>query len=309
MPLFSSPIDKLNYMTQRILLILLVISFAWTANSQNSQIGFGFRAGLSYSKFDGPSEMGPNGETLESWSNDKGFHIGGGVTYKFTDLVGARLELSFSQRGTKTSYEGPSYYVLGRGTVSAIKLNGTRHQNLNVNNAYIDFPLTVYYKIGKFEIFGGLNTGILLASTGGGSITFDGVQNGNAVTPFTLTLDHNYKKDEAGGASADRTIIDVNGLTYAEPTRLGAYYEFEERGKMQYQTIDMGLIGGASYYINEGLFFSFRYVYGLGDVDRNDYDISLQTINSNNNIHTHVPRADTNKSLSMQFSVGFSFGQ
>src|SRR6476620_10566076 len=103
MPLFSCPIDKLNFMTQRILLILLVISCAWTANSQ-SHIGFGFRAGLSFSKFDGPSEIGDDGEKLESWSNDKGFHIGGGATYKFTDLVGARLELSYSQRGTKYSY-------------------------------------------------------------------------------------------------------------------------------------------------------------------------------------------------------------
>jgi len=296
-------------MTQRILLTLLVISCAWTANSQNSQIGFGFRAGLSYSKFDGPSETGPNGEALESWSNDKGFHIGGGVTYKFTDLVGARLELSFSQRGTKTTYEGPSYYVLGRGTLSTIKLNGTRTQTLNVNNAYIDFPLTAYYKIGKFEIFGGLNTGILLASTGGGTITFDGTFNGSPVEQFTLSLNHNYKKDQAGGASADLTEINVSGLKYFEPTFQGAYYEFEERDKMQYQTIDIGLIGGASYYINEGLFVSFRYVYGLGDVDRNDYDISLQTINGTTPNFTHVPRADTNKSLSMQFSVGFSFGQ
>jgi len=294
-------------MTQRILLTLLVISCAWTANSQNSQIGFGFRAGLSYSKYDGPSETGPNGEALESWSNDKGFHIGGGVTYKITDLVGARLELSFSQRGTKTNYEGPSYYILGRGTPSEIKLNGTRHQNLNVNNAYIDFPLTAYYKIGKFEIFGGLNTGILLASTGGGTITFDGTFNSLPVDQFTLSLNHNYKKDKAGGASLETTPITIgSSLPYLEPTFLGAYYEFEERDKMQYQTIDIGLIGGASYYINEGLFIGFRYIYGLGDVDRNDYDISLQTLNTD---RTHVPRADTNKSLSMQFSVGFSFGQ
>ena len=308
MPLFSCPIDKMNYMTQRILLISLVMFCAWTANSQNSQLGFGFRAGLSYSKYDGPSEMGPNGEALESWSNDKGFHIGGGVTYKFTDLVGARLELSFSQRGTKTTYEGPSYYILGRETFP-YKLNGTRTQNLNVNNAYIDFPLTAYYKIGKFEIFGGLNTGILLASTGGGTITFDNIQNGSPEDEFILSLNHNYKKDQAGGASVERTEISISGAPFFEPTFLGAYYEFEERDKMQYQTIDMGLIGGASYYINEGLFISFRYIYGLGDVDRNDYDISLQTINGTSPNFTHVQRADTNKSLSMQFSVGFSFGQ
>lgn len=294
-------------MIRRLLFILLLAACTITLSAQDKKIGFGFRAGLSYSKFNGPSEIGPNGETLETWSNDKGFHIGGAVSYKFTDLVGARLEFMYSQRGTSSKYDGPSYYVLGRNTLSEYILKGTRHQTLNVNNAYFDFPLLLYYKLGKFEIAGGLNTGFLIGSNGGGSITFEGISNGNAVAPFTLTMDHNYIKDKAGGASADRTTIKVNGLTYMEPTFLGAYYEFEERGKMQYQTVDLGLVGGLSYYINEGLFISFRYVYGLGDVDRNQYDISLQTINTNGTGFTHVPRADSNRSLSMQFSVGFSF--
>jgi len=291
-------------MIQRLLFILLLAVCTFTLSAQDKQFGFGFRAGLSFSHFDGPSETGPNGETLESWTSDKGFHIGGALTYKFTDLVGARFEFMYSQRGSGYKYDGPSYYVLGRNTLSSTTLKGTRHQIMNVNNAYFDFPIELYYKLGKFEIFGGLNTGFLVGSSAGGTIKFEGVSNGNPVEPFTLTLDHNYKNDDAGGASIERITINVNGLTYMEPKTLGAYYEFAERGKMQYQTIDLGLIGGVSYYINEGLFLSWRYVYGLGDVDRNQYDISLQTLNTNG---THVPRADNNRSLSMQFSVGFSF--
>jgi len=157
----------------------------------------------------------------------------------------------------------------------------------------------------RLEIFGGLNTGLLIVSSGGGSVNYDGVYNGQDVDPFKLTLDYNYKKDKAGGASVDRIPISVSGsLPFLEPSTLGAYYEFAERDKMQYKTLDFGLVGGLSYFINDGLFVSWRYVYGLGDIDRNDYDISLQFLNSD---RSHVQRADKNRSLSMQFSVGFSF--
>ena len=302
----------MKIMIQRLLTLLLLIGIStFTLSAQDKKIGYGFRAGLSYSKFNGPSEIGPNGEELESFTNDKGFHIGVSFAYKMTDLFGFRTEFMFSQRGTNHDYDGPSYYLLGRDVPSSdILITGTRHQTLNVNNSYIDIPLMVYQKIGKFEIFGGLNTGLLITSTAGGSINFEGISGGNQVKPypFLLSLDYNYKSDKAGEASVERTPIDVSGLPYAEPSTLGAYYEFEARDKMQYQTLDFSLMGGASFYFNQGLYLSWRYLYGLGDVDRNDYDISLQTAQLvNSQVYTHVKRADKNSSLSMQFSVGFSF--
>ena len=292
-------------MIQRLLFLLLVLVSTLSVSAQDKKIGYGFRAGLSYSKFSGPSEIGPNGEDLESFSNDKGFHIGASFSYKFTDLVGVRAEFMYSQRGSNINYDGPSYYVVGR-DLFPYTLKGTRQQKLNVNNTFIDIPVMLYYKFGKLEIFGGLNTGFLIGSTGAGSVRIEDVTNGTLTPdPFLgLTLDYNFKKDKAGGASVERTTLYVNGLPFSEPSSLGAYYEFDERDKMQYKTLDFGLVGGASLYFNEGLFVSWRYIYGLGDVDRNDYDISLQTLNSDN---THVHRADNNRSLSMQFSVGFSF--
>lgn len=292
-------------MIQRILLLLLVVVCTLSVSAQDKKIGYGFRAGLSYSKFNGPSETDPNGKELESFTNDKGFHIGASFSYKFTDLVGLRAEFMYSQRGSNLNYEGPSYYVVGR-DFFPYTLKGTRKQQLNVNNTFIDIPVMLYYKFGKLEIFGGINSGLLIGSSGAGSVRIENVTNGT-LTPnpyLALTLDYNFKKDKAGGASVEQTEFQVNGLTFMEPSRLGAYYEFESRDKMQYKTLDFGLVGGASLYFNQGLFVSFRYIYGLGDVDRNDYDISLQTLNSDN---THVYRADNNRSLSMQFSVGFSF--
>jgi hypothetical protein len=288
--------------------LIAVVTFLVISGSsfaQNEKLGYGFRAGASISTFHGPSETGPDGESLESWSNAKGFHIGAAVSYKFTDLFGARVEFVFSQRGTIYDYKGPSYYVLGRGNVLTTTIGGTRTQTLNVSNAYIDLPLMVYYKIGMFELSGGLNSALLLASTAGGSTDFEGKSAlGTTVAPFEVGLNHNYKKDKAGGASEETIPVNVDGRTYEVPETVMAYYEFPVKDKNQYKTLDFGIVGCVSIFLNEGLFFSARYVHGLGDVDENLYDVSLKSLNPDGSF---VQRADKNTSRSWQFSVGFSF--
>lgn len=285
--------------------IVAFLSIAGNTFAQNEKLGYGFRAGASISTFNGPSETGPNGESLESWSNAKGFHIGAAVSYKVTDLFGARMEFVFSQRGTIYDYKGPSYYVLGRGNVLTTTIGGTRTQTLNVSNAYIDLPLMVYYKIGMIELSGGLNSALLIASTAGGSTDFEGVSAlGTTVAPFEVGLNHNYKKDKAGGASEETISVNVDGRNYAVPETVMAYYEFPVKDKNQYKTLDFGLVGCVSIFLNEGLFFSARYVHGLGDVDENLYDVSLKSLNPDGSF---IQRADKNTSRSWQFSVGFSF--
>lgn len=285
--------------------IVAFLIIAGNTFAQNEKLGYGFRAGASISTFNGPSETGPNDESLESWSNAKGFHIGAAVSYKVTDLFGARMEFVFSQRGTIYDYKGPSYYVLGRGNVLTTTIGGTRTQTLNVSNAYIDLPLMVYYKIGMLELSGGLNSALLIASTAGGSTDFEGVSAlGTTVAPFEVGLNHNYKKDKAGGASEETISVNVDGRNYAVPETVMAYYEFPVKDKNQYKTLDFGLVGCVSIFLNEGLFFSARYVHGLGDVDENLYDVSLKSLNPDGSF---IQRADKNTSRSWQFSVGFSF--
>lgn len=281
------------------LIVLLLQSN--TAIGQYEGIGLGFKAGLNFSKFDGPSETGPNGESLESFSTSSGFHIGGIVNIKFTDLIGLRTEFTYSQRGTKYDYEGPSYYTLGKNTLRELLIMGTRKQTMKVTNAYIDIPLMAYYRIGYFELSGGLNSSLLVASTGGGSIEFNGTQ--PVTSPFSVTLNHNYKADEAGEASAGLKDVLVSGQEYTVNESTGAYYDFETKDKNLYRTLDFGIIAGLSYFLNDNLFLSARYIHGLTDVDRNEYDISLQSLQNGN----FVSRADKNTSRSLQFSLGFSF--
>jgi hypothetical protein len=291
---------KRTFASYTLVSLSILLLQATTAFAQYEEIGLGFKAGLNYSKFDGPSETGPNGETLESYNTSSGFHIGGIVNIKFTDIVGLRTEFTYSQRGTKYDYDGPSYYTLGKNTLKELTVFGNRKQTMKVTNAYIDIPLMGYYKIGAFEFSGGLNSSLLVASTGGGSIEFNATQPVSG--PFSVTLNHNYKGDEAGEAST--TLKDVLNQDYTVHESTGAYYDFETRDKNLYKTLDFGIIAGLSFFLNENLFLGGRYIHGLTDVDRNEYDISLQSLQPNGNL---VARADKNASRSFQFSLGFSF--
>ncbi len=289
-----------------ILIASFLLFLAGNAISQNDHIGYGFRAGLSLGKYDGPSETGPDGETLETNKFATGFHIGMTINFKFGDLMGLRTELLYSQRGTDYLYKGPSYYKLGRNTLTPITITGTRKQSINVSNAYLDIPLVLYYRIKSFEISGGLNSGLLISSAAGGSLTFDGVSpiTGTALDPYTINLNYNYKKDKAGTASNVTQSIKINGKDYPEPTIIGAYYDFAQKDKNLFKTLDFGLVAGLSYFLNQGLFLGVKYVHGLGDVDRNNYDVSLQSLHTDGSL---IQRADINKSRSWQFSVGFAF--
>ena len=291
-------------MLKTLLLCSALVLVAGSLVAQSESIGYGFRAGISLAQYDGPSELGPNGEELESNKMTSGFHIGMAFNYKFGDLAGMRAEFLFSQRGTDYVYEGPSYYLLERVTVpiTETKFIGTRKQTVNVSNAYIDVPVTFYYKFKGFELSGGLNTGFLINSVGGGSLDFSSPE---LAEPIKINLNYNYKSDDGGSFELPlQQVMSNTGSTYAYPSSIGAYYDFPERDRDMFQTIDLGLIGGLSYYLNEGLFFGFRYVHGFGDVDRNEYDISLKDLNTDG---TFIPRADVNRSKSWQFSVGFSF--
>jgi hypothetical protein len=294
-------------MTIRTLLLIAALGVTATASAQNENLMMGFRAGLSMSRLHGPLETNAMGEELESYTNATGFHIGFIFGYKFTDLFGVRGELNFSQRGTKYAFEGESYYLLGQYTSPSLLLkDGTRNQTLTVTNAYLDVPVMVYYKLGHFELAGGLNTGLLVGSTGGGTMTFSGISPNTQkeVTPFDVSLQHNYFKDDAMGASSATFDVTVDGRKYKVPVATGAYYDFTTKDKNLYQSLDFGLVGSLAYYLNEGLFVSARYMHGLSDADRNEYDISLAELQANNQ---PVQRADKNTTRNWQFSIGFSF--
>ncbi len=307
----TTQIDK--NLKQFLLLFLLVLG----TFSANAQIKYGFKTGLNFARMTGPSETNTAGEDLETWKNTVGFHIGMTFSYKFTDNFGLRGELLYSKRGAKYTFDGQSYRVFKHATGSVLSL-GTSRYLINVNNSYLDLPITAYGRLGKFEVFGGGYVGLLVQSGGEGSLRYSGktaLGNEVYITPnqadkeLNFNLNYNYRKDDAGGSSSKSSdelplSIKVDGFISETPQTLGAYYDFPSGKNRLYNSIDYGLIGGISFYISRALYLSARVQYGLADLTNNDADHSKSKIGTNNEL---ILRDDKDQNFMIQASVGFSF--
>lgn len=294
---------------KRLILALFVISCFSLQNivGQAQTLTYGFKAGLSLSKIDGPSEMS-GGTALEANDNANGFFVGALFRYWFTDLVGVKWELLYSQKGTAYSFNGSGYQILPTEVGSTLNLTGNQRISLNISNAYFDIPVLLYGKFGKFEVEGGVNIGFLIASTATGELSFNGGQSqtGSLIDDFIATLDYKYRKDNPGEVDfgLGTTTINVDGTPNNIPRILQAYYQFPEDRGSYFNAIDFGLNVGAYYYWNQGLFLGGRFNYGLTDVTKEGYDVSKAGLDGSGNF---IPRTDKDRNISLQFSIGFSF--
>lgn len=281
-----------------------------TANLSAQDIGYGFKAGLNFNSFSGDAELDDAGMTVEDYTGNTGFHLGVMFTWKATDLMGLRAELLYSQKGSRRSFDGQSYYLFepieeGEAKVPTV---GLRDQDVNLTTSYIDLPITAYFKpIRSIEIYGGASLGFLVSAAGFGGITYSGnASNGTPIEEFIHDLDVNYVSDDPGEASyleGSTTPLIIDGKSVEIVENGGAYFEFEEdRGRL-YRTIDLGLVGGISFYLSQGLFVSGRINYGLSDVTNSEADVSLVKLENGE----FITRDDDDRNVSIQVSVGFSF--
>ncbi|MCB0624140.1 MAG: hypothetical protein KDC43_09585, partial [Saprospiraceae bacterium] len=128
---------------------------------------------------------------------------------------------------------------------------------------------------------------------------------GGNVNEYSYTLEYNYYKDEETTADfATTTVLTVDGEKVTLPFKAGAYYNLPKVDGSFFNVLDFGLNAGMSLYLNRSLFVGARFTYGLADVTNNDYDYSQLELDGNNQ---RIPRADTDRNLSIQTSVGFSF--
>jgi len=292
----------------RSIILLLAIAFIAPQNSTAQEFSYGFRVGLNQSTFLADKENDSSGNTAESFSFNSGFHVGGGVRIEFTEIFGIRAELLFTQTGTKQTYEGNSFLIFRDGN-DRVLTTGNKEYSLNISNAYIDFPILAYGKIGsKFEVFGGGYFGFLVGSTASGvQVYTDGriPNNNNVIEMLEVALDHNYNQDQPGDLIDGVSNIDVmvGNDIIPIPNTITAYYEFEEKNGKPYKVFDAGLSVGAAYFLNGGLYFSAIGNYGLVDITRSEMDFSKSETNGLD----FITRDDSDKNLSLQFSLGFSF--
>ncbi len=289
----------------RSLSILFCLSLGFTC--LQAQLGLGFKAGLSYMELDGPLERTAD-EVLEEYTLSSGFQIGVVFDYAFTDLVGLRAELLFSQKGGRYKYDGDGYFFIS--PANLVVARGDKLIQLDIVNTYIDIPITAYYKVGKFEIHGGAVLGLLVGSKARGIRQFNGtvVGSGEIIERFEQTLDYNYGSDRAQGFLSGDAIRLMSGAVL--PKSPGAYFDFPpltSRVIAQptlYQRFELGLVGGLTFFPNKGLGFTARYHLGLSDVTNEEADISQIELTGSSGL---VRRDDDDKNRGFQFSIMFLF--
>lgn len=284
--------------------IFLLVGTFFAAQAQ--EFTYGFKAGLNFGKFvGGTSETDNAGTSLEETSYGTGFHVGAIGNLSLTDYFGLRAELLYSQKGSDYKFVGPSYFIFPNPTGGRIVATGSRDMLIDVTNSYIDLPLLGYAKFGRFEIMAGANVAFLISSSGDGGISFSGqTLTGEPVSMVNFNADYNFIGDKPGeGIGSELITVTIAGQPIEVPQTLGAYYEFANDPGNLYNRFDLGLIGGVSFYLNNGLYINGRINYGLTDVTNNDVDVSLTTLNNANFIN----RSDDDRNFVIQTSIGFRF--
>ncbi|MDX1686211.1 MAG: porin family protein [Saprospiraceae bacterium] len=278
-------------------IIAPVLFMIATTTAIGQELGFGVKAGLTFSTITGETDPG------ESFGYKSGFHVGPTVTLRYTDDFGVRAELLYNQMGHKYEFEGPSYFILRDDQGERIPIKGEKSVSYNTYLSYIDIPLQVYYRFADLiEVYGGANLLILGGGTAGGSLDFqnEGLRDG----PIDVQVDYNYNNDDAAGGSGGVGINRIGRRQFEIPNSLGAYYDFNEKDGRAWNTLDYGLHGGFRIMFNDALYLEGRAYFGFNDVSNNDLDLRQAIPEGEDPIQ---PSQDEDRNRSFTVSLGFSF--
>lgn len=301
-------------MIKKIAFIAVLLSLS-QFSLQAQDFGGGFKVGLNTSKFIAPVETDANGTALESYDFLTGFHVGGLVQLKFNKYFGVQAEVLFTQRGTGYTFEGDGFQTYVASNNAIFNTTGQRKTILNINNGYINVPLSATVKVVRnLHVAVGAYADFLVSSSAIGETTYIGItSNGSEVKdlngPDELIVtrhSYNYTKDEAGdfvGTNGNKTIL-VGSEDISIPNDTGAYYEYDEKNGNYFNRTDFGLHATAGWRFGNGLRFDLRANYGLTDITNNFYDVSLSEYDGN---FTPVSRSDDDKNLTLSLSIGFGF--
>lgn len=288
-------------MKKYFLITFLAFGFALQA-----QVSIGFKAGLNFSNMDGDLEMDAQGNPVETIKSSTGFNVGALVNYSITDIFGLRTEFIYAQKGRVINYDGDSYFVFDPTPTDPIIASGNRNLELDVINSYLEIPFLAYAKFGKIEVMGGAYVSALIGSVADGSLTFTpSSRQGNNFDAAEFTLDYRYRRDEAGEGDGTIKALSVNGRGVDVPSSLGAYYEYSSVDNSLHNLLDFGVIGGLSFYLNDGFFINARLEYGLIDTTDDSVDVSYFDLPQANNQLSF--RNDTDRNFTIHTSVAFRF--
>lgn len=284
-----------------------LLLFGGSLFGQNSFYG-GFKAGMNFATIDGPLELGNNEQELESFSYTSGFHVGVNFNLNLTDYFGLRGEIIYGQKGAEYDFSGQSFMPFYRvDEMGSLIASGSRNTRLSITNTYLDLPVSAFIRFGRLELSGGLSLGVLVSSRAVGEIVFNGVSpQGENVNNVVFIVDGSYFDTDAFDVNDAGTAeeIRIDGRRVLLPESIGAYYDNPNPDKSLFNTLDASVQGGLSFYLNQGLFLSFKGYYGISDISRNEADYSVMELNNDQSL---IFKSDDDRNITLQASVGFHF--
>jgi hypothetical protein len=280
----------------RVIAILFLFRICSSLQAQETHLGL--RIGINNSIMSGPTEA------AGKFASQSGFHIGPTYSYAFSDLMGIRGELLFSQKGSRYEYNGPSYFTIRKNT-EFITTTGTRTMRMSINNNYIDLPIMFYTLLFEhLDLSIGGYASLLVGSGVRGNIDYVGKRDNSSATvgPIKFLLDGSYYRDKAGTIAGSVTqTIKIEGDNVTLPERIGAYYEYRSKPSgSKYNALDYGLVGAVHYRLTGGLYLGVRYQLGAADLSNDKFDIQYESLSPSKEF---ILNPQTYKNRSIQFAV------
>jgi len=307
------------------ILVCIFCSLLVSFNLLAQELKYGARAGVNVSGILGATETDDAGNEIEVNKFIGGFHIGPTLDIKFANKSSFSVQLAYSQKGGKNRFDDTaSYYFLLAPVQDSLfsrsaYVQGAKKQNITTNLGYLDLSAMYYYNVfSNIKVGVGATVGFLLNASGVGNTDFSGSFTESGIERrldlITINNDYSYISDTAfpdpfgteTGILTNEVFTDGNALLdklYA-PREVGAYYDFTEKQGSFYKRFDIGVNLELRWELESGLYFGVRGNVGLLDVTNNYYDISRHKVDDN---LQRISRADFDRNVSIQTSVGFNF--
>jgi len=312
------------------LTFLLFATFFTTVATYAQQLKpkFGLRAGANFTTMFGPTEAG----TTEQSRISVRIAAGGTVKLPFHERFGMNAEVLFIQKGAFLTQESENsflrlpefnnqqqiaygYDINGGVYTPRTDKNYKKRVGMNVINGYIEVPVLFYGEVidDRLELELGASIGFLVSSEALGTLKFGEADVLNSPEPNSsdfIEMDLSYKfiKDEIDQlADASSRSAKIEGSTRYYPRSPAAYYFTDATAKdnlNKFNTLDIGLQAGMSYYFTRGLRIGLRFHYSLIDITTNKYDHSFNDLNSDG---SYITRNDRDANFGFQVFVGLQF--
>ncbi len=297
--------NKYSFFFSAICFAIVLCSYT-TASAQ--EVYGGFKAGINFASIDGPSLLDADGNELEEFNYTAGFHVGASVNVNLTDYFGVRGEVIYGQKGAEYNFSGDAFFPFYNEDLSNVVFGaGERNSILSITNTYLEIPLSAFIRFGRLELSGGMSFAYLVSSSLTGEVTFSGAtERGSVIDPVIVVVDGSFLN--ASGFNPDNagevTLRTINGQPFLVPEQIGAYYENPNVDRPLFNRFDAMVQAGAAFYLNQGLFISFKGYYGLTDITRNEEDYVVSILGNDQEL---IFSEDDDRNFTLQASVGFFF--